>query len=110
MSEKWTPGPWRLDYIDGYSIDSDASSYATQHICAGRKAPVCIVYDPGLFDGKLEANARLIASAPALAEACRLWMAFAEDDFREVPMIAHYRRAVEATRAALRAATGGGDE
>jgi len=72
---KWTQGPWR----------AEASDYegCLQIISADRKRPITEIWGDGDDD---EANARLIAAAPELAEALRMVVAAdtAEDWSRAV--------------------------
>ena len=62
MSEnKHTPGPWTADYVPA----------ASQHIINAQKEMVARVNYVGRFTvDEIEANARLIAAAPGLLEAC----------------------------------------
>ena len=64
---KWTPGPWTvLDYSSG-------DEHPALVIHSDPDTRVCFMAGPGkLADiARIEANARLIAEAPAMAEALR---------------------------------------
>ena len=62
MSEPWTPGPWReggAEEVYGTEVFEDNT----------RELTIAAVADHGLgFEGQAEANARLIAAAPEMAE------------------------------------------
>jgi len=71
MSE-WTKGPWRIDVngSENWSVDYDGPSSQYMTICGNRKEPVAFAVQPDAFaDQEIEANARLIAAAPTMAEA-----------------------------------------
>ncbi len=61
MTSKSTPGPWQV-------IKYDA---VTSWIETKNRSPICLIA-VRLMEGKTEANAQLIASAPELLEACKL--------------------------------------
>src|SRR5512138_2077451 len=64
---KWTPGPWKpqiVRYPNG-QLNGTPSVYAPNGDDGGRH--VCACYD----NGQIEANARLIAAAPSLADFVR---------------------------------------
>jgi hypothetical protein len=68
MSNPWTPGPWVVHYnSDGYAIGVKASD-AEQHRKGGAGWPVRRngISIPSSVEG--QANARLIAAAPEMAE------------------------------------------
>lgn len=59
IQSKHTPGPWKQEY-EGGSISQSSNIHKI------------IVYDEGKFDNEEgQANARLIAAAPELLEACK---------------------------------------
>lgn len=60
--EGWTPGPWELCYLGDHS-DFDGNS----RVVIGDGIRLAVVHTDGRPEA--EANARLIASAPDLAEA-----------------------------------------
>lgn len=69
---KYTPGPWNL--VQHNEKDSRV----------GRKTLLAIVYSEAFRDREnQEANARLIATAPDLLEACRLAKKHLEPDLIE---------------------------
>jgi hypothetical protein len=67
MSAQHTPGPWRLDYPDGWG---GAFVETIAPVADGRTALICSLYDrQSVFppdDDEKEANGRLIAAAPAM--------------------------------------------
>lgn len=69
MGAKPTPGPWRLDYPDGWG---GAFVETTQPVDDGRTALICSLYDrQSAFppdDDEKESNGRLIAAAPMMYE------------------------------------------
>jgi len=77
-----TPGPWKV----GYSDDFEGQQVIMEQDCNGRV--LALIDDT---DEQDQANARLIAAAPELLEACKKllpclqnWMEIAEDeDYRE---------------------------
>lgn len=72
-----TPGPWRTGSNDDWSLDCPGNSTWIHLLAKGRKAPIAIICEPGLFkstDDVLDANARLIAAAPDLLEALQRLM------------------------------------
>lgn len=103
-----TPGPWRVGRIsDGYS---------TAWVMAGGKqlvADVIRAADAPSFqfcvgpadEGEASANARLIAAAPSLLEACRRLLTFNEELCTDVGISRHYPSA-EMAREAIAKATG----
>lgn len=71
---KHTPGPWRIDVngSENWTVDYEGPSSTFMTICAnGRREPVGFAVEPTAWrnDDEIEANARLIASAPDLLEA-----------------------------------------
>lgn len=106
MGGSWTPGPWRLDpeANDEAVIGSRGFLVADCCIFSARKgAPT---------DAENRANARLIASAPDLAEALEqaLWHLGSDADRLQLAIPAGRRTSslgcVEAIRAALSKARG----
>ncbi len=65
MSAKHTPGPWAIRY--DYVVQA-------QSFDGGRLVPVAQPYGVNCDGTDLFANARLIAAAPDLLEALRMWM------------------------------------
>jgi hypothetical protein len=63
MTFKHTPGPWRVDTVDRQLIRS-SEDYGVAFALASWGAPP-------IPSEEYEANARLIAAAPDLLEACR---------------------------------------
>jgi len=68
-----TPGPWAVNVNggEGWSVDYDGPSSTYMTICGQRRAPVAFAVQPSAFGGddEIEANARLIASAPCMLSA-----------------------------------------
>jgi hypothetical protein len=66
----WTPGPWRVhvEPASGYAVSSDSV-----FVCGSGEWPESQIARANVQDGfgEREANARLIAAAPDLAEALR---------------------------------------
>lgn len=97
-----TPGPWSVEqYGDGDSLV----------IHAGGEWRICFMATPGDSPGamrRIEANARLIAAAPALLEALQ-----AQEDQQRRGILnmtdAEVERVTTLRRAALAQATGGED-
>lgn len=90
-----TPGPWIVTYTRNGTANVGPSHNCT--VAALLIAPV----------GEMEANARLIAAAPLMLEACELFAAYDDadpDDFEELVLM--YAKAIDAIRAAIAAATG----
>ena len=66
-----TPGPWRIGYYRPADGD-EALAVWSESIKEGEKGhPVCLVSTVKKMDERDEANARLIAAAPELLEACK---------------------------------------
>ena len=63
-----TPGPWKCERL----IDNAGKPYAT-HYEAHIDLEVCMVWAPP-GNAEQEANARLIAAAPDLLEACKMYL------------------------------------
>lgn len=64
-----TPGPWEVKRL----IDKNGKPYSTLYECHIDLGP-CMIWAP-VGDAEQEANARLIAAAPDLLEACEKAMA-----------------------------------
>lgn len=81
MSGNWTPGPWRVD--PKFACDVQSGDGAVEIGCAWERPDLgrtMIVRGPVLPEpGHAEANARLIASAPDLAEALALALEYWAD-------------------------------
>jgi hypothetical protein len=92
-----TPGPWALDEVRT-SVGRAFRVGAGEMLVAGKGC--CIIYDdyPGGDKSKQrEANARLIAAAPDLLDACAsMWMALSDTDDPELRKLADECRAVYA--------------
>lgn len=93
-----TPGPWRIGVPDenGWGIYKNSGGYAI--------AVVPIVYDYPQI-----ANARLIAAAPELLEACKLLVAYAEDvedEYSSGAFLLPNRMDIDNAKAAIRKAEG----
>ena len=69
---KHTPGPWKTDKLPSIGIDGNESF--TWGVLTGDG------YKVGLLGKNQEANARLIASAPYLLEACKMLVASLSPD------------------------------
>jgi hypothetical protein len=99
---KHTPGPWHVRVFDGsqWSIDAEGDLTLAQ-ACQIRPLPL---------DRKQEertANARLIASAPELLEACKMIVEYDEDvEESGGEFLRLYIKALNAARAAIAKATG----
>ena len=100
MQGKFTPGQWRIT-----ELDCDETPLAVD----GHEFRPCLVMGDGKNNrGTALANARLIASAPSLLEACKETLAYMEDCLfdkqqRGLPS----RQAYETIRAAIALATEG---
>jgi hypothetical protein len=93
QSTKHTPGPWEFGVRKNRTIWLSLGD--------PRGAPH--------YQGDLvasEADARLIAAAPDLLEACRLFAAYDAGDEDDVSLMLNYDEAITATRAAIKRATG----
>jgi hypothetical protein len=125
MSEKHTPGPWHVwgeADLREHNIEDlviVASQVAVEEQTDENSLYVCNVGSPvapisGHTGGVGLANARLIAAAPELLEACEGWMNFLEELARDedpddpLPKArnAFHRERIEKTRAAIAKATG----
>ena len=99
MSEQHTPGPW---YAAREATTGRITRVRASH--SGGRDEVCIAdaaQGAGAF-ARLEANARLIAAAPELLEACQTLATLLDTD----DWFATGRLAVEQARAAIAKATG----
>lgn len=107
LETKWTPGPWE---VGGNATDEAVSA-------DGREGECWIICDLGLpcdlvginpdnlsarvLDERT-ANARLIAAAPEMAEALRLWGKYdSGEDENGIDLMLNYNLALEATQAVL---------
>lgn len=100
MSGAWTPGPWAVN-----------PKAATNVEAGGRGVSACGGYFDNTSDGAYavenEANARLIAAAPDMAEALRLFIHYDEaTDDDGVQLMLNYADALSAAKAALAKARG----
>ena len=113
MSATWTPGPWMTDgirrqaWFDGNGKRREAGAIAV--FAADGMSCVSVVV-PGCLpavgaDDAARANARLIAAAPDLAEACRMLVESYDADAGTYALGKLYE-AREAARAALSKARG----
>ena len=100
---KWTPGPWEVstvldevDQIERLVVQRPGVGFlhGSKHICQ-------INTWGGSPDPEADANARLIAAAPRMAEALRLFLDIYPEKARAHPDV---RIACEAAGAALREA------
>ena len=67
MSAKHTPGPWRLDNRGTtYIVDKPGDGYITRDICRMDSSTMSAFHQEG--------NARLIAAAPDLLEALKMYL------------------------------------
>ena len=109
MSEKYTPGPWNANFtrFSGWVVGFHITD--PKH---GSLRPICEAYDKtgAMNPDEIAANARLIAAAPELLEAC---LAMIEWDDRENDhAVDFYKRmelcelAFQKARAAIAKATG----
>jgi hypothetical protein len=105
MSQEHTPGPWT---IERYEDEPDTYVYF-QAPGWGNFAQAVVRMEDDAEDSPTGlANARLIAAAPELLEACKLFMAYdAADDDNGVSMMLAYDKARRAALGAFVKATGG---
>jgi hypothetical protein len=102
MAVKFTPGPWRLEGPDGFG-DYNVLESASDPVVAAVISNVRLA-------SEVNANARLIASAPELLEALQgvLWMA--EEWFKhggdKTTFFDGYKESLNEARAAILKATG----
>jgi hypothetical protein len=101
MSEKHTPGPWAIEY-------DNADDGSEQWYQVG---PAKLSFSYNATDEakqKAASDARLIAAAPELLEALKLFLAYDESDDEDgVAMMIAYADAIQAARAAYAKATKG---
>ena len=97
---KYTPGPWTVDE-DGFVYDASAF----------HETPIC---DPRCFDAniagnmaEMDANARLIASAPELLEAGQQLLAALVHNAGKQGVVMLASQQIRQLRAAIAQATGG---
>ena len=93
MSEH-TPGPWAVDVMPGEVVVYEAVTLKNVDICQV------------LGNDDQDANAKLIAAAPALLAALRFIMAFYEPDAAGYLDTNAWKQAESNARAAIAAATG----
>lgn len=74
-----TPGPWHA-VANGGDDDDERLRIIVARDRYGDSSAIGEVYDPDPCNGDIEANARLIAAAPELLEACKQAAVFFEDD------------------------------
>ena len=72
--QKYTPGPWVINYAVSYSINS---AKGDKHI-----AMVSCYKEKAYDEIENEANTKLIAAAPELLEACEMTLQFFVDNNR----------------------------
>lgn len=87
---KWTQGPWAV-----FAEEADKPYIRIRGTLLGRRFKVANVCAPEWDIDESRANARLIAAAPELAEALKLWARW--NDMTEAELAI----ALEATTAAL---------
>jgi hypothetical protein len=105
-----TPGPWVVDHAMAAGLGKPVLCEWFVRRDGENVAIAADVIDPvtGLPS---EANARLIAAAPKLLEACRALVLYDEsDDADGLVFMRRYDDAVEKARAAIAKATGGNHE
>lgn len=88
-----TPGPW---ITNGYTIEQDMPKGVLTSVVAHAE-------DENNADW--QANARLLAAAPELLEACRALLAFNEELCADVGVSKHYPSAERARKAIAKATT-----
>ena len=112
---KHTPGPWEMNILEGLNNMLDHSKPKGLPILANGKI-VCVIPSPadaGIDGFAQDANARLIASAPALAEALARTLAALEIAHeyasKTAPALAcvKWAETEDAARAAIAQAEGG---
>lgn len=84
QAAKHTPGPWKLDGVWGLVIGPKG-----QEICAIHARL------PEVPTEQAKENARLIAAAPDLLEACRKLLAFLESTIIKGPAVDELRAAID---------------
>ena len=107
MSEaKHTPAPWKLDggagkkgelYVWSDRDEKGKGYIGTHEICVAVVQPKARCEGGALFaEEEIEANARLIAAAPCLLEACRFALeSFGDTDIlTDAPAIVALRKAI----------------
>jgi hypothetical protein len=103
-----TPGPWSEGITD-WSVDNDGENTCVHILADNRDDPVCIVVEGAAYgrDAQLDANARLIAAAPAMLGALEtavalleIWRGWtpgystAHTDFESLPEVRKARAAI----------------
>ena len=108
-TDMFTPGPWRIAY-GGVEEHDNYFAIASPH----RKKPIAesgyyfldddeFLGNPSAGGVELRANARLIAAAPELLDACRMLIDFIPDGW-EMPL--GYNQVVAQAREVIAKATG----
>ncbi|MCJ9707844.1 hypothetical protein LWS69_02210 [Bordetella hinzii] len=90
MTTRHTPGPWEVAYQDS----NGQSVIKAEHI----EVATCWHHCVGSIEKEMHANARLIAAAPELLDAC---MAMLEWDDREQDHAVDFNARMELCRAAF---------
>ena len=89
--ERYTPGPWVIDDANNELVAKLVDGvYEYIADCQPGNWSVC-----GLKQDEIEANARLIASAPDLLEACKGVMNMLDNEFPGHPMTERVRGAID---------------
>jgi len=91
-----TPGPWTID---------DTREYLDKACVRHNGIVVCSFLDRCGFAKEGKANARLIAAAPDLLEACKRLLAVVEQLTLDSPLISDGHTAAKHARAAIAKAT-----
>lgn len=112
----YTPGPWTFGYGGGLGQGNIYSEKFPRNGLDGREA-LAVCHIPGLYQrGKrgdehspaafemLEANARLMAAAPAMLAALRMFLAWDDNGHGTAPAAQH-DAAMKAAKAAVKLAT-----
>ena len=103
MSTAFTPGPWAVEACQNSHIVFQKSSRRV--VCDVNR---CYATGNKAHQGRQEADAQLIAAAPDLLAACRLFLIYHDSvDEYDVAMMLAYAAAEQAIRAAVTKAAGG---
>lgn len=97
---KHTPGPWQLAYYVDSGKPNCGSVIAANPHGEGAEEVASVNWIGGGFYSEQTANARLIAAAPELLDACRLFLMC--DEYSPDPAVS---KAMAAARAAIAKAT-----
>jgi hypothetical protein len=102
MNNKHTPGPWRLPTA------AEAQRWGVHFLILDSEGGSLANAEPGfpMELGTVVANARLMAAAPELLEACRRLLKFNEELSEEVGVSAHYPSSEFARKAIAKAEEG----